>query len=140
MGEIARATAEQTRNSAHVADAAQRTSAMVQQISGALGEQRRAGNALRASSESALGLCEVVRRASSEELQASRFVQERIASISELLGRLATSEDASGVRDALTEAVNDAIEASRKSPETDAGLEEHLAALRVAVERLGSLA
>src|SRR5690606_15497380 len=46
VSEIARAATEQTRNSAHVAQAAQRTSEMVQQMSSALGEQRRASENL----------------------------------------------------------------------------------------------
>jgi methyl-accepting chemotaxis protein len=85
VAEIARAATEQTRNSTHVAQAAQRTSEMVQQMSSALAEQRRAGENLLRNAEAALELCRQVHRSTEEQRQSSRFVRENIASISEMI-------------------------------------------------------
>jgi methyl-accepting chemotaxis protein len=85
VSEIARAASEQTRNSTHVAKAAQRTSEMVQQMSSALAEQRKASENLLRNAEAALELCRQVHRSTEEQRQSGRFVRENIGSISEMI-------------------------------------------------------
>src|SRR5690606_16533749 len=85
VSEIARAATEQTRNSAHVAQAAQRTSEMVQQMTSALAEQRNAAENLLRNAEAALEMCLQVHRSTEEQRQSSRFVRENIGSITEMI-------------------------------------------------------
>lgn len=85
VSEIARAASEQTRNSAHVAQAAQRTSEMIQQMSSALSEQRKAGDSLHRNAEAALELCRQVHRSTEEQRSSSRFVRENIGSITDMI-------------------------------------------------------
>ncbi len=81
VAEIARAAAEQTRNSKHVADAAQRTSEMVQQITTAMDEQQRASEQILRNAQAALELCGQVHRSTQEQRESGRFIQESMQAI-----------------------------------------------------------
>ncbi len=85
VAEIARSTAEQSRNSKGVAESTQQTSAQIQQISQAIEEQSRASESMLENSESALASCLSVRRATDEQRQTSRHITESIGGISELI-------------------------------------------------------
>ena len=85
VGEIARATAEQSRNSKGVAEATQRTSSQIQQITEAIGEQRRASEAMLTSSESALASCLQVHRSTDEQRQTSHHITSAIGRISDMI-------------------------------------------------------
>jgi len=85
VGEIARSTAEQSRNSKGVAESTQRTSSQIQQISQAIEEQRRASESMLENSESALASCLSVRRATDEQRQTSRHITAAISGISEMI-------------------------------------------------------
>jgi methyl-accepting chemotaxis protein len=94
VAEIARATAEQTRNSKHVTQAARRTSEMVQEITRALGEQQRASQQMLRNAASALETCRQVHRSTQEQRESSRFVASSISSISEKIRSIQESTEA----------------------------------------------
>ena len=81
VDEIARATAEQSRNSKGVAEATQQTSLHVQQISQAMAEQRRASEEMLAHAESALASGEHVHRSTEAQRGSSRILTQAIAGI-----------------------------------------------------------
>ena len=83
VSEIARATAEQSRNSKGVAEATLQTSTQIQQISEAIAEQRRASEAMLENSESALNSCLLVHRSTDEQRETSRHITEAISAIGE---------------------------------------------------------
>lgn len=85
VGEIARATAEQSRSSKGVAEATQTTSMQIQQISLALGEQRRASESMLASAERALETCRHVHRSTDEQRTTSRHITMAISEIAEMV-------------------------------------------------------
>lgn len=85
VGEIARATAEQSRSSKDVAESTQTTSAEIQQISLAIGEQRRASEAMLESAECALETCGQVHRSTDEQRQTSRQIAIAISDIAEMV-------------------------------------------------------
>jgi len=137
VAEIARAATEQTRNSAHVAQAAQRTSDMVQQMSSALSEQRRAGENLLRNAEAALELCRQVHRSTEEQRQSSRFVRENIGSISEMI-RTFQENTASHSRasDAVSATAARILEVNRKTTSSLPSLAELIDELRREAEVL----
>ncbi len=67
VGEIARATTEQERNSKYVSEAANRTSAMVVQISGAMSEQSSASQQVLETCEAALEVYRQVHHSMEEQ-------------------------------------------------------------------------
>lgn len=83
VAEIARSTAEQSRNSKGVAETTLQTSMQIQQISEAIEEQRSASESLLANSEVALTSCLNVHRATDEQRATSRHITTTIAAISE---------------------------------------------------------
>jgi methyl-accepting chemotaxis protein len=85
VDEIARATAEQSRNSKGVAEATQRTSLHIQQISQAMSEQRRASEEMLSNAESALGSCQHVHRSTEEQRSTSRYITEAISGIRDMI-------------------------------------------------------
>jgi methyl-accepting chemotaxis protein len=85
VGEIAHATAEQSRNSKGVAEATQATSTEIQQISLAIGEQRRASEAMLESAESALSSCRHVHRSTDEQRHTSKHITAAITEITEMI-------------------------------------------------------
>ncbi|HKK51886.1 MAG TPA: hypothetical protein VKA74_09880, partial [Myxococcota bacterium] len=85
VDEIARATAEQSRNSKGVAESTQRTSLHIQQITEAMSEQRRASEEMLANAERALESCQHVHRSTEEQRAASRFITEAISGIRDMV-------------------------------------------------------
>jgi len=85
VGEIARATAEQSRNSKGVAETTQRTSTHIQQISEAMGEQRRASEEMLANAESALESGQHVHRSTEEQRTTSRYITQAISQIRDMI-------------------------------------------------------
>jgi len=85
VGEIARATAEQSRSSKGVAESTQTTSVQIQQISLAMGEQRRASDAMLESAERALETCTQVHRSTDEQRRTSRQITKAISEIAEMV-------------------------------------------------------
>jgi methyl-accepting chemotaxis protein len=81
VDEIARTTAEQSRNSKGVAEATRSTSAHVQQISQAMAEQRRASEEMLMNAERALDSCRQVHRSTEEQRRASGSLTESISNI-----------------------------------------------------------
>jgi methyl-accepting chemotaxis protein len=131
VAEIARATAEQTRNSKHVAKAAQQTSSMVQQISSAVGQQSRAGDELLKNAESALELCRLVHRSTEEQRESSRFVTASISAINDMVRSIQSNTEHHGVASqAVAEAVRRILEVARKSGERTPEVMSALAELR----------
>jgi methyl-accepting chemotaxis protein len=116
VAEIMRATAEQTRNSKHVAEAARRTSGMVQQIREVMGEQSRASETLLRSAEGSLELCRQVHRSSEAQREAGHLLGTQIEGLGELTRQVhgrAASQAASA--QALIEAATRVLEGVRKS-------------------------
>jgi len=85
VSEIARAAAEQTRNSKHVADSAQQTSEHIQQISGAMNEQTQAADQLLKNSTEAVEMCRQVTRATEEQRETALFISTNVSSITEMI-------------------------------------------------------
>jgi methyl-accepting chemotaxis protein len=126
--EIARAAAEQARNSRYVAEAAQRTSGMVQQISSAMGEQSNAAARLLATSRSILSLCEQVHGATEEQKSAAHFITRSVEGIAEMIHSIQRNTGShQRASDAVVEAVSRILEVARGSsarlPEARRGIE-----------------
>lgn len=85
VGEIARATAEQSRSSKGVAEATQTTSQQIQQITEAIAEQRRASEAMLESAERALESCRQVHRSTDEQRQTSKQITAAISDITDMV-------------------------------------------------------
>lgn len=85
VGEIARATAEQSRSSKGVAESTQTTSTQIQQISLAIGEQRRASESMLASAERALDTCRHVHRSTEEQRKTSKQITVAISEIADMV-------------------------------------------------------
>jgi methyl-accepting chemotaxis protein len=116
VSEIARAAHEQGRNSQHVANAANRTSAMVQKISGAMGEQSVASQQMLATSETALTVCRQVQRSTEEQRESTAFITESITAIGAMMrsirDNMAEHEKAG---DAVSEVVQSVLDVARKT-------------------------
>lgn len=84
VGEIARATSEQSRNSKDVAEATQSTSTQIQQITQAIGEQRRASESMLEGAERALETCRHVHRSTDEQRETSRHITGSISEIADM--------------------------------------------------------
>jgi methyl-accepting chemotaxis protein len=129
VSEITRAAQEQGRNSVHVADAANRTSAMVQKISAAMAEQSRASEAMLRTSETALNVCRQVQRSTEEQRESGSFISESISAIGEMMRsiqeNMASHQQAS---ESVAEAVQRVLDVARKTggrvPEMVAIVEE----------------
>jgi len=106
VSEIARATAEQSRNSKGVAEATLQTSTQIQQISEAIAEQRRASEAMLENSESALNSCLLVHRSTDEQRQTSRHITDAIGAIGEMIREIG---DQTKVHAEASEAVGTAV-------------------------------
>jgi len=85
VDEIARATAEQSRNSKGVAESTRRTSLSIQQITEAMNEQRRASEEMLANAERALETCRHVHRSTDEQRSTSRFITQAISDIRDMI-------------------------------------------------------
>ena len=85
VGEIARATAEQSRSSKGVAESTQTTSTQIQQIGLAIQEQRRASESMLESAERALETCRHVHRSTDEQRQTSRQITIAISEIADMV-------------------------------------------------------
>lgn len=118
VAEIARAASEQTRNSKHVAEAAQNTSSMVQQISGAMSEQSRAGDSMLKNAEAALELCRQVHRSTEEQRESGRFITASISAVTDLIRSIqGNTESHSAASEAVAEAVTRILDVAQKSGE-----------------------
>ena len=85
VNEIARATAEQSRNSKGVAESTRRTSVSIQQITEAMNEQRRASEEMLSNAERALETCRHVHRSTDEQRSTSRFITQAISDIRDMI-------------------------------------------------------
>lgn len=116
VSEIARAAHEQGRNSQHVADAANRTSAMVQKISGAMAEQSAASEQMLTTSETALTVCRQVQRSTEEQRESTAFITESITAIGEMMRSIRDNmADHEKAGDAVSEVVQSVLEVARKT-------------------------
>jgi methyl-accepting chemotaxis protein len=137
VAEIARAANEQTRNSKHVAEAAQNTSSMVQQISSAMSEQSRAGDAMLKNAEAALELCRQVHRSTEEQRESGRFITASISSVTEMIRSIqGNTESHSAASEAVSDAVTRILDVAQKSGER---VPEVLTAIRELREQADSL-
>jgi methyl-accepting chemotaxis protein len=131
VAEIARASQEQSRNSKHVAEAAQRTSLMVQQISEAMSGQSSASENLLLNSESSLDVCGQVQRSIEEQRETTRYITASISAITEMIQSIRRNTESHGaVSEAVQEAVNRILEVARKSGSASQTLARQLDALR----------
>jgi methyl-accepting chemotaxis protein len=116
VSEITRAAQEQGRNSVHVADAANRTSAMVQKISAAMAEQSRASESMLRTSEAALSVCRQVQRSTEEQRESGSFISESISQIGEMMRsiqeNMASHQHAS---ESVADAVQRVLDVARKT-------------------------
>jgi methyl-accepting chemotaxis protein len=141
VAEIARATGEQTRNSKHVAEAAQRTSSMNQQISGAMAEQSRAGEAMLKNAESALEMCRQVHRSTEEQRESGRFITASVSSVTEMIRSIQRNTESHGAAsEAVAEAVSRILEITRKSGERIPEVVSNLESLRAEARSLAGAA
>jgi methyl-accepting chemotaxis protein len=103
---------------------------MVQQMSGALGEQRRAGENLLRNAEAALELCRQVHRSTEEQRTSGRFVRDNIASITEMIRAFQENTAAHGrASDQVSTTAAHILDVNRKTTEC-------LPALHTLVEEL----
>jgi methyl-accepting chemotaxis protein len=137
VAEIARATGEQTRNSKHVAEAAQLTSSMVQQISGAMAEQSRAGETMLKNAESALEMCRQVHRSTEEQRESGRFITASVSSVTEMIRSIQRNTESHGAAsESVAEAVSRILEITRKSGERIPEVVSSLESLRAEARSL----
>jgi methyl-accepting chemotaxis protein len=85
VAEIARATEEQSRNSKHVAEAAQRVSTHVQQINHAMTEQSHASETLLRNANTYLDMCRQMTQAMEEQRATGRYITGNSQSITEMI-------------------------------------------------------
>jgi methyl-accepting chemotaxis protein len=116
--EIARATAEQARNSKHVASAAQRVSEHVQQISQAMAEQSTASQNLLRNADRSLDMCRQMAQAMEEQRSTGRYITTNSESVTEMIraiqGSTASHKTASAAVAARFEGL---VQAARRSVE-----------------------
>ncbi|MDJ0789523.1 MAG: methyl-accepting chemotaxis protein [Myxococcota bacterium] len=137
VAEIARATGEQTRNSKHVAEAAQNTSSMVQQITTAVTEQSRAGEEMLRNAETALDMCRSVHRSTEEQRESGRFITASISAISEMIRSIHSNTESHGTASvAVSEAVERILETASRSGDEIPKVVEAIATLRAEATRL----
>lgn len=119
VGEISRASQEQTRNSRHVAEAAQRTSERVQLISSAIGEQSRASESLRLAAENALEQCRQVQRGTAEQREAALTIRSAVAAIVAMTQSIQrNTESHSAASESVSDAVNRILEVAQRKRES----------------------
>ncbi|UCE85171.1 MAG: methyl-accepting chemotaxis protein [Deltaproteobacteria bacterium] len=135
---IARAAAEQERNSKYVAEAANRTSAMVMQISSAMSGQSHASRQVLETCEGAIHVYRRVHRSMEEQRAAAHFLTERIAEIGETLNAI-RDHLAVHVRTtaSTTGAVDQILTEARDADARILGLARSLEDLRAEAEALG---
>lgn len=118
VSEITRSAAEQTRNSRHVTDAADRTSAMVQKISTAMTEQTDASDQTMKISESAIAVCHHVLRSTSEQRRTGQFITESVTQINEKMRAMRESLTSHGNSTTLvSQSVMQILDVARKTSE-----------------------
>jgi len=141
VAEIARATSEQSRNSKHVAEAAQSTSSMVQQITAAMAEQSRASEAMLRNAEASLELCGQVHRSTEEQRESGRFITASISAITDMTRSIQrNTESHRAASEAVADAVNRILETARSGGEGTRELQTHLEALQAEAGSLAALA
>jgi methyl-accepting chemotaxis protein len=114
VGEIARSTGEQSRNSKGVADATQQTSRQIQQISEAIAEQKRASEAMLQNAERALSSCLLVHRSTDEQRQTSQHITAAINAIGDMIREIGAQTTLHGrASEAVSEAVMRLLENAR---------------------------
>jgi len=136
VGEIARATTEQSRTSKEVAEATLRTSSQVQQISQAIAEQKRASESMLESAESALSSCLLVRRSTDEQRETSQLITSSIGSISTMIREIGSQARVhAGASDDIGAAVMRLLDNAQASGSSFAALREWVSEFdRCAVE------
>jgi len=116
--EISRAAEEQTRNSRHVAAAAQQTSDHIQQISAAMNEQSLAADQLLKNSTQAVDVCRQVTRATEEQRETGRYISTNIAAITEMIRSIQSRTASHAASSAgMSSAVGSILDNARKSCE-----------------------
>ena len=116
VGEIARATAEQSRSSKGVAEATQTTSMQIQQIAQAITEQRRASESMLENAERALESCRHVHRSTDEQRQTSQHITEAVNQISEMIKSIGEQTTVHGrASESVSESVMHLLDNARQS-------------------------
>jgi len=142
VGEIARASAEQTRTSGLVARAAQETSSQVQQITAAVSEQSRTSEDMLKNTEAALDLCRHVYRSTDEQRETGHYITQAISSITEMIRAIQENTAAHRTAsEAVSETVMHLLDNARKSGDQIPELDRMLIELSEATEGIvGELA
>lgn len=131
VNEIARATAEQSRNSKGVAESTRRTSLSIQQISEAMNEQRRASEEMLANAERALETCRHVHRSTDEQRSTSRFITQAISDIRDMIRVIGEQTTVHGrASEDVSAAVMALLENAQQAGATAKPMRSLLAALR----------
>jgi methyl-accepting chemotaxis protein len=116
VGEIARATAEQSRSSKGVAEATQTTSTQIQQIAAAITEQRRASESMLENAERALDACRHVHRSTDEQRVTSQNITDAVHQISEMIGAIGEQTTVHArASESVSESVMHLLENARQS-------------------------
>jgi methyl-accepting chemotaxis protein len=127
--EIARAAEEQTRNSRHVAGAAQQTYEHIQQISHAMKEQSQAADQLLKNSTDAVELGRQVASATEEQRETGRYIATNAASITEMIGSIqretaSHAQTSSGVASTVNSILDNARKSCQRIPEVARAVSE----------------
>jgi methyl-accepting chemotaxis protein len=139
VGEIARATEEQTRNSRHVADSAQQTSDHIQQISSAMNEQSLAADQLLKNSTTAVEMCSQVTRATEEQRETGRYIATNAAAITEMIHSIQRETAAhADTSTGLSNTVGSILDNARKSCERIPEVARIIAQLQEQAEAVGA--
>jgi len=118
VAEIARATAEQARNSKHVAGAAQRVSDHVQQISQAMSEQSTASQTLLRNADRSLDMCRQMATAMDEQRTTGRYITANSDAVTEMIRSiLASTASHRSASAAVADRFEGLLQAARRSCE-----------------------
>jgi methyl-accepting chemotaxis protein len=135
VGEIARATAEQSRSSKGVAESTQTTSTQIQQISLAIGEQRRASESMLESAERALQTCGHVHRSTEEQRQTSRQITVAISDIADMVRAIGEQTTVHArASESVSESVMHLLDNARQSGSSIEPIREWMAELAYTAE------
>jgi DNA repair ATPase RecN len=110
---------------------------MVQQISGAMAEQSRAGETMLKNAESALEMCRQVHRSTEEQRESGRFITASISSVTEMIRSIQRNTESHGAAsESVAEAVSRILEITRKSGERIPEVVSSLESLRAEARSL----
>lgn len=135
VGEIARATAEQSRSSKGVAEATQTTSTQIQQIAQAITEQRRASESMLESAERALESCRHVHRSTDDQRETSQHIANAVNQIAEMIGAIGEQTTVHArASESVSESVTHLLDNARQSGARIDPIREWVAQLAVSAD------